>query len=98
MKNRQWLLACRPNGAIQDSDLNFCRDRCADPRRRRSARAQPDARPRAAEFDRQGHECAGVKIGEVVRSIGAGRIMASNNPDCAIGDIVYGPPDGRTMS
>lgn len=23
MKNRQWLLACRPHGAIQDSDFSF---------------------------------------------------------------------------
>ena len=23
MKNRQWLLAQRPHGAIQDSDFNF---------------------------------------------------------------------------
>ena len=31
-----------------------------------------------------------VKIGEVVRSIGAGRIVASNSPDFAVGDIVSG--------
>jgi NADPH-dependent curcumin reductase CurA len=31
-----------------------------------------------------------VKIGEVVRSIGAGRIVASNNPGFAVGDIVSG--------
>jgi NADPH-dependent curcumin reductase CurA len=32
-----------------------------------------------------------VKIGEAVRSIGAGRIVASNNPDFAVGGIVSGP-------
>jgi len=31
-----------------------------------------------------------VKIGEVVRSLGAGRIEASNNPDFKVGDIVTG--------
>jgi hypothetical protein len=31
-----------------------------------------------------------VKIGEVVRSMGAGRVVASNNPDFAVGDIVSG--------
>ena len=31
-----------------------------------------------------------VKIGEVVRSLGAGRIVASNNPDFSVGDIVSG--------
>ena len=31
-----------------------------------------------------------VKIGEVVRSLGAGRIVASNRPDFAVGDIVSG--------
>jgi NADPH-dependent curcumin reductase CurA len=31
-----------------------------------------------------------VKIGEVARSMGAGRIEASNHPDFAVGDIVSG--------
>jgi len=31
-----------------------------------------------------------VKIGEVVRSLGAGRVVASNSPDFAVGDIVSG--------
>ena len=31
-----------------------------------------------------------VKIGEVVRSLGAGRVVASNHPDFAVGDIVSG--------
>jgi hypothetical protein len=31
-----------------------------------------------------------VKIGEVVRSLGPGRIVASNHPDFAVGDIVSG--------
>jgi NADPH-dependent curcumin reductase CurA len=31
-----------------------------------------------------------IKIGEVIRSIGAGRIVASNNPDFAVGDVVSG--------
>jgi len=31
-----------------------------------------------------------VKIGEVVRSIGAGRIVTSNNSDFSVGDIVSG--------
>ena len=31
-----------------------------------------------------------VKIGEVIRSIGAGRIVASNNADFAVGDVVSG--------
>jgi NADPH-dependent curcumin reductase len=31
-----------------------------------------------------------VKISEVVRSMGAGRIEASNHPDFAVGDIVSG--------
>ena len=54
MKNRQWLLARRPHGAIQDSDFNFVETDVADARRGRSARAQPDAvlRPDAAGLDR----------------------------------------------
>ena len=39
-----------------------------------------------------------VKIGEVVRSIGAGRIVASDNADFSVGDIVSRLTGWRTMS
>ena len=92
MKNRQWLLARRPNGAIQDSDFNFVETDAPMPGegevlvRNMTLSCDPAQRGMIA---RDSYVPA-VKIGEVVRSIGAGRIMASNNPDFAVGDIVSG--------
>ena len=92
MKNRQWLLARRPDGAIQDSDFNFVETDAPTPGegevlvRNLMLSCDPTQRGWIA-FDTY---LPAVKIGEVVRSIGAGRIVASNNPDFAVGDIVSG--------
>ncbi len=92
MKNRQWLLARRPHGAIQDSDFNFVETDAPTPGegevlvRNLMLSCDPTQRGWIA-FDTY---LPAVKIGEVVRSIGAGRIVASNNPGFAVGDIVSG--------
>src|SRR5580700_6096952 len=92
MKNRQWLLARRPHGAIQDSDFNFIETDAPTPGegevlvRNLMLSCDPTQRGWIA-FDTY---LPAVKIGEVVRSIGAGRIGASNNPDFPVGDIVSG--------
>ena len=92
MKNRQWLLARRPHGAIQDSDFNFVETDAPTPGegevlvRTLMLSCDPTQRGWIA-FDTY---LPAVKIGEVVRSIGAGRIVASNNPDFPVGDIVSG--------
>jgi hypothetical protein len=92
MKNRQWLLARRPNGAIEDSDFKFVENDVPTPGegevvvRNLMLSCDPTQRGWIA------HDTylPMVKIGEVVRSVGAGRIAASNNPDFAVGDIVSG--------
>ena len=92
MKNRQWLLARRPHGAIKDSDFDFVETDAPTPRegevlvRNLMLSCDPTQRGWIA-FDTY---LPAVKIGEVVRSIGAGRIVASNNPDFQVGDIVSG--------
>ena len=92
MKNRQWLLARRPHGAIQDSDFSFVETDAPTPGegevlvRNLMLSCDPTQRGWIA-FDTY---LPAVKIGEVIRSIGAGRIIASNNPDFSIGDIVSG--------
>jgi NADPH-dependent curcumin reductase len=92
MKNRQWLLARRPHGAIQDSDFNFVETDAPTPGagevlvRNLMLSCDPTQRGWIA-FDTY---LPAVKIGEVVRSIGAGRIVASSNPDFPVGDIVSG--------
>jgi NADPH-dependent curcumin reductase CurA len=92
MKNRQWLLARRPRGAIQDSDFNFVETDAPTPGegevlvRNLMLSCDPTQRGWIA-FDAY---LPAVKIGEVVRSGGAGRIVASNNPGFAVGDVVSG--------
>jgi NADPH-dependent curcumin reductase CurA len=92
MKNRQWLLARRPHGAIQDSDFNFVETDAPTPGegevlvRNLMLSCDPTQRGWIA-FDTY---LPAVKIGEVVRSLGAGRIVASNNPDFSVGDVVSG--------
>lgn len=92
MKNRQWLLARRPHGAIQDSDFQFVEADLPAPGagevlvRNLMLSSDPTQRGWIA----MDTYLPAVKIGEVVRSIGAGRIVASNNPDFAVGDIVSG--------
>src|ERR1700733_15035382 len=92
MKNRQWLLARRPEGVIQDSDFNFVETEASTPGEGevlvRSIMLSVDPTQRGwIAFDTY---LPAVKIGEVVRSMGAGRIVASKNPDFAVGDIVSG--------
>jgi NADPH-dependent curcumin reductase CurA len=92
MKNRQWLLARRPQGAIQDSDFNLLETDVAPLGdnevlvRNLVLSCDPTQRGWIARDT----YLPAVKIGEVVRSIGAGRIVASNNPDYAVGDLVSG--------
>ena len=89
---RQWLLACRPYGPIQDSDFNFVETDAPTPGaaevlvRNLVLSCDPTQRGWMA----MDTYLPAVKIGEVVRSIGAGRIVTSNNPDFAVGDIVAG--------
>ena len=92
MKNRQWLLARRPHGALQDSDFDLVESDVPTP-----GEGEVLVRTTMLSCDpTQRGWIAGdtylpaVKIGEVVRSIGAGRIEASNNPDYKVGDVVSG--------
>jgi NADPH-dependent curcumin reductase CurA len=92
MKNRQWLLARRPDGALRDSDFKFAETEVPTP-------GEGEVLVRALMLScdpTQRTWIAGdtylpaVEIGEVVRSFGAGRIEASNSPDFKVGDIVLG--------
>ncbi len=92
MKNRQWLLARRPRGAIEDSDFNFVETDVPEP-----GEGEVLVRVLMLSCDPTQRGWIGgdtylpaVRIGEVVRSLGAGRIEASNDPEFAVGDIVAG--------
>lgn len=92
MKNRQWLLARRPQGAIQDSDFDFVETEAPTLGenevllRNLVLSCDPTQRGWIA-YDTY---LPAVKIGEVVRSAGAGRVVASNNPAYAVGDLLSG--------
>jgi NADPH-dependent curcumin reductase len=92
MKNRQWLLARRPDGAIKDSDFKLVETDVPTPGagevlvRNLMLSCDPTQRGWIARDT----YLPAVKIGEVVRSLGAGRIEASNHPDFAVGDLVSG--------
>ena len=92
MKNRQWLLARRPQGMIQDSDFNFVETDVPTPGEGevlvRNLMLSCD--PTQQGWIARDTYLPAVKIGEVVRSGGSGRILTSNNPDFAVGDIVSG--------
>ena len=76
MKNRQWLLARRPDGALKDSDFTFVEAEAPAPGegevliRNLVLSCDPTQRAWIAGDT----YLPAVKIGEVVRSFGAGRI------------------------
>jgi NADPH-dependent curcumin reductase CurA len=92
MKNRQWLLARRPEGALKDSDFTFVESDIPAPGEGevlvRNLLLSCDPTQRA--WIACDTYLPAVKIGEVVRSFGAGRIEASNHPGFKAGDIVLG--------
>jgi NADPH-dependent curcumin reductase CurA len=92
MKNRQWLLARRPDGALKDSDFTFVEAEAPAPGegevliRNLVLSCDPTQRAWIAGDT----YLPAVKIGEVVRSFGAGRIEKSNHPGFKAGDLVLG--------
>jgi NADPH-dependent curcumin reductase CurA len=92
MKNRQWLLARRPHGEIQDGDFNFVETDVpvAGEHEVLVRNLMLSCDPTQRGWISMDTYLPAVKIGEVVRSLGAGRIVASNNPDFKVGDVVSG--------
>jgi NADPH-dependent curcumin reductase CurA len=92
MKNRQWLLARRPDGALKDSDFTFVETEAPAPGEGevlvRTLMLSCD--PTQRTWIAMDTYLPAVKIGEVVRSGGAGRVEASNDPGFAVGDVVFG--------
>src|ERR1700730_11877553 len=92
MKNRQWLLARRPDGAIKDSDFNLVETEAPIPGdgqvlvRNLYLSCDPTQRGWIA-FDTY---LPAVKIGEVVRSSAVGRVVVSKDPRWKEGQLVQG--------
>jgi len=91
-KNRQWLLARRPQGAVSDSDFRLTEGPAPAPAdgevlvRNIYLSADPTQRGWIAGDT----YLPAVKIGEVVRSFAAGRVVESRNPKFPVGQMVQG--------
>ncbi len=92
MKNRQWLLAKRPDGALKESDFTFVETEVPAPGEGevlvRTLMLSCDPAQRA--WFAGDTYLPAVKTGEVVRAFGAGRVETSNSPGFKVGDIVLG--------
>jgi NADPH-dependent curcumin reductase CurA len=92
LKNRQWLLARRPQGALRDDDFKFVETEAPTPREGEVLvqNLMLSCDPTQRGWIAGDTYLPAVKIGEVVRSLGAGRVVASNAPGFAVGDMVSG--------
>ena len=92
MKNRQWMLARRPEGALKDSDFTFVETEVPAPGEGevlvRTLMLSCDPAQRA--WFAGDTYLPAVKTGEVVRAFGAGQVETSNSPGFKVGDIVLG--------
>ena len=93
--NRQWLLARRPSGALQESDFRFCEvpvpspDLDAGEVLLRNLWLGFDATQREWVKDQPGY-LPPVGIGEVMRASSVAQVMRSRNPALPEGALVQG--------
>jgi hypothetical protein len=92
-ENRQWKLIARPIGAVKRSDFDLTKTPVPPP--------EPGQVVVAVEYvsldpamrgwmNEQKSYVAPVKLGDVMRAFGGGRVTASNDPALAVGDYVTG--------
>jgi NADPH-dependent curcumin reductase len=90
--NRRWLLKTRPVGMLKDQDLDFVEEPVPEPAegeilvRVQMLSCDPTQRGWLARDT----YVPAVNIGEVVRSLGAGRVVQSRHADFREGDLVAG--------
>lgn len=91
--NRQWLLARRPEGAVEASDFRYNEAEIPVPELGevvvRSLYFGYDASQRIWLTNHGGY-MPPIQIGEPMRSIGIGQVIASRNSTYQIGDLVEG--------
>jgi NADPH-dependent curcumin reductase CurA len=90
--NRRWLLVRRPEGMIRDDDFRLVEEPVGEPG---SGEVLVQVQVLSCDPTQRAWLAAdtympAIGIGEVVRSVGAGRIVASRHPDYAEGDMVVG--------
>ncbi len=91
--NRQWVLARRPVGAVQGSDFEYRETPVPSPSKGevlvRVLYFGYDASQRIWLTDHGGY-MPPIQIGEPMRCMGIGQVVASRDPDYAIGRLVEG--------
>ncbi len=92
--NHKFELAARPVGLPKAADWNFKEEPVREPADTELAvkilYISLDPAMRGWMNDRRSY-IPPVQIGEVMRALGLGRVVASRNPKFAVGDYVYGP-------
>ncbi len=91
--NRQFLLAARPEGLIKVSDFTYNEAEIPTPGegevlvRNMVVGVEPALR---GQMEGLTNYTTGLQLGEVMRAGGAGQVIASNNPNFQVGDMVQG--------
>jgi len=92
--NHQFLLARRPVGAVQRSDFEYVTTRLAAPAEGevqvKIAYVSLDPAMRGWMNAYEGSYMPPVPLNSVMRALGAGEVVASNNPNFKVGDHVAG--------
>src|SRR5215469_2052768 len=95
MKNHQFLLAARPVGMPKRSDWSYVEEPVREPRDGevliKVLYISLDPAMRGWITDRKSY-VPPVAVGDVMRALGLGRVIASKNPKFAVGDYVSGMP------
>lgn len=91
-KNRRWLLVRRPEGTIRDDDFRLVEEPVGEPEPRQVlVQVQIlSCDPTQRGWLAMDTYVPAIGIGQVIRSSGAGRVVASRHPDFAEGDMVAG--------
>ena len=95
MKNHQFLLAARPVGMPKHSDWSYVEEPVREPRNGevliKVLYISLDPGMRGWINDRKSY-VPPVAVGDVMRALGLGQVIASKNPKFAVGDYVSGMP------
>ena len=91
-RNRQWLLARRPHGAISSDDFRLVETAIPEPKEGEIlvCNLYLSVDPAQRSWIAGDTYLPAVQIGEVVRSFAVGRVVKSHNPRFKPGQLVQG--------
>ena len=93
MINRQFLLAARPNGMVQESDFQYAETEVGEPAEGellvKTSYISLDPSMRG-QMENRADYVAPLEIGDVMRAGGTGEVVLSRNPEFPVGALVSG--------